>query len=230
MIRALIFDLDDTLYIEEDFFKSGFGAVARLLESRGVGCATELKDQLLSIHLMEGREGVFDKAAARLAFPRDWIPELISLFRSHAPTIQLAPDVAPVLARLRERYLLGCITDGWADVQRRKIDALAVTDLIDTIVIADDKGREFWKPSSVPFEDCCARLGVSAGEAVYVGDHPERDVGGACNAGIACVRIRRERGYFRQEECTRHVPAFEIETLAELPNVLDRMNGRREAP
>ncbi|HEX9821813.1 MAG TPA: HAD family hydrolase [Methylomirabilota bacterium] len=220
MIRAVLFDLDDTLYREDDFACSGFGAVAQELESRGVGRAAALHGMLASIHVTEGREHVLDKLAARLNFPGDWVPGLVERYRAHVPTITLAPDAVRALARLRGRYRLGCVTNGWAAVQRRKIAALGLGTLLDAIVVADDHGRRHWKPSPLPFLHCCRLLGVSPAESVHVGDDPERDVRGARNAGIASVRVRREPA-----DCPDDArPACEVLSLDELERVLDDLN------
>jgi len=224
MIRAVLFDLDDTLYCESDFVRTGFGAVARALDARGVGRAPELSAMLESIHLGEGRERVFDKLAARLGFPPEWIPELIARYRAHRPDIALAADAVQALARLRGRYRLGCVTDGWAAVQRRKLEALRLETRLDAIVVADDHGRRHWKPCPLPFFRCCTRLGVSPGECVYVGDDPERDVRGARNAGMVSVRIRRAGGYFRHCTADEDPSDFELASLTELDSILQDLS------
>ena len=124
MIKAILFDLDDTIYAEGDFFRSGFSVVASELEARGAGQGDEIAATLAAIHFGEGRERVFQKAAARIPFPEEWIPQLVTIFRSHQPCICLSPNVLLVLRSLRAKYRLGCVTDGWAEVQRRKIMAL----------------------------------------------------------------------------------------------------------
>jgi putative hydrolase of the HAD superfamily len=220
-IRAVVFDLDDTLYEELDFFRSGFAEVARRLEARGVGPAAAVVDELLAIHLHEGRERVLDTLAARRGFPLAWVPELRVLFSSHRPSISLAPDVAGTLDRLRGRYALGCITDGWPAVQRGKVEALGLASAIDTIVYAGDFGRDRWKPSVFPFALCCTTLKVAPAEVLYVGDHPERDVRGARAAGMASARIRRERGYFRDLQTEADHADHEICSLTELLPLLE---------
>lgn len=222
MIKAVIFDLDDTLYIERDFFRSGFNVVAAKLEARGFGCASQLGDLLESIFLNEGRDNVFDKASARLAFPKEWIPELVETFRAHTPLINLAPDAVEILSRLRPHYRLGCITDGFADVQRRKIKVLGVDALLDVVVVADDFGRKHWKPDPLPFRMCCDRLGIDEQQAIYIGDNTERDMRGARNAGIRSVRLRRSGGYFsRNDGDLQDRPDFEIYALSELEHILN---------
>ncbi len=219
MIQAILFDLDDTLYVEAEFFRSGFSDVARLLGERGVA-APGIAAMLEEIRWNEGRDGVFDKAAARLGFPATWIPELVTAFRAHVPAISPAPEVLEILVRLRGRYKLGCITDGPAAVQRRKIEALGIEPYLDAIVVADDHGRDHWKPSAVPFHACCERLGVSASQAIYIGDYPERDVRGARNAGMRCVRIRRPGGFYSTTSF-QEAADYEISTLSEVEGIVD---------
>jgi putative hydrolase of the HAD superfamily len=219
MIRAVLFDLDDTLYAEAEYFRSGFARVASILEQRAFGTAVEIASTLETYH-HECRARVFDRIAAALGFPSAWVVELVAAFREHDPNISLAPDVVPVLQRLRGRYKLGCITDGWADVQRRKLAALGAERYVDTVVVTDDYGRDKWKPSPFPFLECCRQLGVHPGEAIYVGDNPERDVRGARNARIRCVRIRRDGGYFRDTVVADISADYEIGTLRELEAVL----------
>jgi putative hydrolase of the HAD superfamily len=231
MIKAILFDLDDTLYVEGDFFRSGFSVVASELEARGTGRGDEIAAMLTAIHFGESREKVFQKAAARIPFPEDWIPELVTDFRSHQPRISLAPDVSAILRSLRAKYCLGCVTDGWAEVQRRKIMALGIIEFLDALVVADDMGRAFWKPNPLPIHRCCELLGVPLLEAIFVGDNPERDIKGARNAGIRNIRIRRKDSYFYAVDCVPpDVADYEINDFTELENVLAQLDDQNSMP
>jgi putative hydrolase of the HAD superfamily len=222
MIRAVLFDLDDTLYPEAEFYRSGFAVVADELERRGYGPAAATGALLESIHFHQSRERVFDAAAARLGFPAAWVPQLVALFRGHSPRIALPEASARVLARLRPRYRLGIVTDGHAEVQRRKIDALGVAPLVDAIVVADDLGREHWKPDPLPLLTCCRALNVEPSESVFLGDNPHRDMQGARRAGIAGIRLRQ--GFFCGQDGEEwDTPWGEIRDLEELETMLDRM-------
>jgi len=226
-IKAVIFDLDDTLYEERQYFRSGFAVVAQTLEQRGFGSGGRIALLLDNFHHAEGRQEVFQKLAVRLGFPENWVPELVELFRSHQPAIELAAEVRELLVRLRDVYQLrlGCVTDGWLAVQRRKVDALNVEPLLDVLVIADELGRNFWKPHPHPFHTCCTRLGVEPEEAVFVGDNPERDILGARRAGLATVRLRRPGAYFEAMETVNAEarPDFEISRLTELERLFGRL-------
>lgn len=222
MIQAILFDLDDTLYIEAQFFRSGFNAVSAMVAGRVAGCsASAVCAALEAIHFGQGRENVFDKALDRLGLPAELLSEMVTTFRAHTPTIVLAPDVIPVLPRLRARYKIGCVTDGWSDVQRRKIKTLGVEKLVDAIVVADELGRDRWKPHPEPFLRCCAMLGVAPSQAVYVGDNPARDLVGAEAAGLGFVLIHRDDAYpweWPQSLASRIVP--HITSLTELEALL----------
>ena len=232
MIKAVLFDLDDTLYIEGDFFRSGFSVVGSELEARRVGRGDEIAAMLAAIHFREAREGVFQKAAARIPFPEEWIPQLVTVFRSHQPRIRLAPDVPPVLRSLRTKYSVGCVTDGWAEVQRRKIAALGIMEFLDALVVADELGRSFWKPNPAPIHRCCEMLGVSFPEVIFVGDNPERDMKGARNAGIRSIRVRRKDSYFYSiDSAPPDVADYEVSNLTEVERILallDDGNGPRK--
>jgi putative hydrolase of the HAD superfamily len=201
-IKAVLFDLDDTLYEEDQFYRSGFAVVGDYLEKRGVGRAEETLALLEHWHNQADRRKVFQKLAEQLGFPFDWIPEMVAVFRAHRPRISLAPDAFAVLPRLRSDYRLGCVTNGWAEIQRRKIEALGLAQRLDAIIIADDFGIEFWKPHPRPFLECCGRLQISPRESLFVGDDPERDIRGARAAGLACVRLRRPGGHCAACETT----------------------------
>lgn len=229
MIKAVLFDLDDTLYEEVQFFRGGFAAAAEWLANRGFSPPEETAALLTHFHLHEGRSDVLQKLARRLGFSSDWIPELAQVVRNHSPQLVLSADVRDVLLRLRRKFKLGCITDGWSAVQRAKIAALGVAPLLDEIVIADDLGRAHWKPHPLPFQKCCAALGVAPAEAVFVGDNLERDGAGAANAGLKFVRLRRPGAYFASQEPSEghRVPDAEIQSLAELEATIETLSDCR---
>jgi len=218
MVRAIVFDLDDTLYEEITYVRGGFRIVGEVLAARGVGDAAHIAAALEQLHIENGRAGVLQTLAERLAFPVAWIPELVTTIRSHRPDIRLAADADEVLPRLRTAFRLGCVTDGWAAVQRGKVDALGLRERLDAIVIADERGREYWKPHPVPFLQCCELLQADPGDTVFVGDNPDRDLLGARRAGLRSIRIRRPGSYFCDATCSDADvrPDAEIVDLREL--------------
>ncbi len=225
MIRAVLFDLDDTLYAESSYVRSGFAAVGRALEARGHGDGDAATELFCGIHFGEGRDHVFDKAADRLGFPREWVPELVRAYREHRPTgLALFDEVPALLADLRTQYRVGVVTDGWTVIQSNKVAALGLEAHVDHVMLTDSLGRAHWKPHPLPFQRCLAALGVEdPRDAVFVGDNPERDIEGAHNAGLVPLWLRREGAYFFDAALGRE-PAATLRTLGELPAVLARLS------
>lgn len=217
MIEAILFDLDDTLYPEIEYVRSGFRAVAKWLSDRGYGIPRDTAAIMEDIHWHVDRDHVFQHAAKILGYPESWIPELIQIYRRHEPAITLPEETRWVLRALCQRYRLGIVTDGHREVQWRKIRALGVHTLVDVIVTSDDFGRRCWKPDSLPFLTACRALKTRPERSLFVGDHPVRDIRGAAQLGMTTVRIIRDEGYFRRRpHIPEHPPNYEIHQLSEL--------------
>ncbi|MGQ9506173.1 MAG: HAD family hydrolase [Thermogutta sp.] len=216
-IKAILFDLDDTLYPEIAFVRSGFRVVAEILANRGFGSPDETIALMEHCHWHVDRDRVFQHAAKTLGYPEAWIPELIHAYRRHDPSIHLPLETHHVLTTLCQNFRLGIVTDGHRDVQWRKIRALGIHRMVDVIVTSDDFGRRFWKPDPLPFLTACRGLKAQPEEVIFVGDHPLRDIAGAGQLGMTTVRIYRADGYFRQHpHSPGHPPEYEISNLIEL--------------
>jgi putative hydrolase of the HAD superfamily len=233
-VKAVLFDLDDTLYPERSYVHSGFAAVARFLERATSNPAPPMLARLEELHDRDGRGHLFDTLLEELEVTdpgRILTLACIQVYRTHTPGIAPFPKVLGTLHSLQaDGLLLGLVSDGMASVQRRKLDALhGIARLLDVVVLTDELGHEYWKPSPVPFQVACALLGVSSGEAAYVGNDPRKDFAGARTAGLRTLRV----GLPPQEGGIR-VPTGSlvddadayIEPFAELPAAL----GLADAP
>lgn len=174
-LRALVFDLDDTLHPELAYVKSGFEAVARLVcKTRPFG---PYLDTLWSEFIHGDRTKVFDALLARHPEVRPYgVPELVQAYRAHLPEIRLDDGTRELLVWARAAGLgLALISDGYAVAQGRKVEALGLAGLVDLIVLTDQWGREFWKPHPRAFEEVQAYFGVRGEALAYVGDNPLKD-------------------------------------------------------
>ncbi len=197
--RAVLFDLDDTLYLERDYVASGFRAVGRWMAERyGVTAFARVCQELFAA----GRRGdVFDAALAALDLAeRVPVVELIRVYREHHPDIRLLPDAERLLRRLHGRVPLALVTDGTARVQRRKLLALGIAPLFDVITVTDELGRAFWKPHPRPFLATLEALGVEPHETLWIADNPKKDFLTPRRLGMACVRVRRPDGIYAHLE------------------------------
>ena len=229
-LRAVIFDLDDTLFPEEAYVLSGFRAVAAYADEQ-LGIRVESGFQELSqLYHDDVRGKTFDRwLANREIKPADWVPKLVTIYREHRPKIECFDGVPQLLRELSSKYQLGLITDGWFAVQEAKIEALEIADYFETIVISDQWGRDYWKPHERPFHAALSELGVSPDSAVYVADNPQKDFFAARRIGMHSIRARyAKRGVYGLEEpqSEDYAPDMEIATLAELLPKLEALKGK----
>ena len=192
--RAVVFDLDDTLYLERGFVTSGFSAVQERLVSLGHPPANYAQTFLTLIE-QNGSGKVFDDALAAHGIRPNpaLIGDLVHTYRHHTPSLEPQPGVVTLLERLSGQGVrLGVITDGAVSIQRGKLTALGLTSYFHTILATDALGPERvgWKPSTLPFITLEESLGLSGAALTYVGDNPTKDFIGAQARGWACARLR----------------------------------------
>lgn len=129
--------------------------------------------------------------------------------------VDMLPDSVDVIKKLKQRgYILGMITNGNSKLQNTKLDTAGIRGLFDVVVVSDDIG--IWKPEAGIFEYAMNKVGVTAEQSVYVGDHPVNDIQGALNARMQPVWMNY--GSFAGQ-ATEGVPG--IENIRELLDMLD---------
>lgn len=228
-LQAVVFDLDDTLYPERAFVQSGFQAVANWVQEHLSIPAPRVLSELLQIFNEGVRGSIFNHWLENYGLqPDDWVPHMVQVYRGHYPTIQPYPEVPGLLARLRLQYRLGLVTDGYKEVQKRKITALGIASYFDAVVFSDEWGKKSWKPSSTPFKIVLEMLGCKGPEAVYVADNPIKDFIGAKHVGMWTVRIRRVDGLYSHLEppSPEYAPDFEINCMDDLEAILIQIGGK----
>jgi putative hydrolase of the HAD superfamily len=185
--RAVVFDLDDTLYPLEQFVLSGFRAVAGALAAGGAIDRAAALAMLRHAHCAQrGRE--LQALVRHLALGADRVPALVHVIRTHVPEIQLPELSRAVLRALRPTWRLGVLTNGRPDIQARKVQALGLTRLVDAVVYADELVAG-GKPDPAPFLDACRRLEVQPANTVFVGDDSAADMAGARAVGMRTVWV-----------------------------------------
>ena len=187
-IDAAVFDLDDTLYPEKDYVRSGFEAAASLFPDRPDAAARLWE-------AFESGRPAFDEVfgAARSA-------EALCVYRAHTPNIRLYPGVREMLSRLHGRKKLGLITDGRPEGQRAKIAALGIEVLFDEIIITDELGGpEYRKPSPEAFEIMSRRLSVPFARMAYIGDNISKDFTAPEKLGMRCIWFQNPGGLYYEE-------------------------------
>jgi putative hydrolase of the HAD superfamily len=198
--RAVVFDLDDTLYPESAYVRSGFRAVAQAAARLYGVPAAEAYRELEQLFREGVRGDTFDRWLYVRGITAD-VNELVAAYRSHTPTIEPFEEVPGLLADLRERgFRLGLLSDGEPEIQYGKLDALGLRDAFDATLVSGELGRDAWKPSPRGLATLLERLGVGASEAVYVSDNPAKDFKAARDAGMRSIWVRREGGVYSHLE------------------------------
>jgi putative hydrolase of the HAD superfamily len=190
-VRCVVFDIDDTLYLERDYVRSGFRAAGEWARDRlgveGFG------GRAWEAFLAGERDTVFDVVltACGVAPSPELVAGLVEAYRSHVPSVSLLPDARSCLERLGGRVTLAALTDGPAASQRAKARALELARWAAPIVFTDELGEGYIKPSPDGFRIIEAEAGYAGGECVYIADNPAKDFGGPRALGWRTVRVRR---------------------------------------
>lgn len=190
-----IFDLDDTLYCEHDYVRSGFKAVAEFIANQNSFVTSHLlyKD-FIDIWLSQGRGQIFNIICDKYNIAIN-ISLLVQVYREHKPELVLYDDAKEALTYFITRNIpMGLITDGDSTTQWRKVESLQLNKLFNFIIVTNDLGIEYWKPSAVPYKKVAEALNVPIEKCVYIGDNPNKDFITAKKLGMKTIRIVREIG------------------------------------
>lgn len=228
MIKAVVFDLDDTLISEKEYIKSGFKHISKLISKEHNIEAISIYESMNDL-FKEDSKNVFNRLLDKLNIKYDveYIKYLIHEYRSHMPSIDLYKDAQEILDCLRSNGIkLGMITDGYKITQRNKIKALNIEEYFECIVVTDELGREYWKPHRKPYEIVKEELGLQYEEIIYVGDNINKDFITANKLGIHTVMINRVEGiYLNLDKDEEYKAKNIINTLTSLVEMLKLEKG-----
>ncbi len=132
------------------------------------------------------------------------------------------PGVQETLATLKERYRVGAITNGNADLRRVGIDHL-----FDVVVSPAEAGAA--KPDAAIFHCALDKIGARAQQTVHVGDDPVRDIAGAAALGMKTVWMNPEALAWPDttdpSDASPIFPDTEIRAIEDLIERLDHWEG-----
>lgn len=233
MIKAVVFDLDDTLISEKEYVLSGFRTVSKTISFRYNLDFKKVYEKMIVL-FNESSQKVFNRILKNfdIEYSKEDIVNLISIYRQHEPKIKFYDDVIPTINKIKKMGIkIGIITDGYKETQRRKIKALRCEELFDEIIITDEFGREFWKPHERAYRIIAEKLDVKLHEMIYVGDNETKDFVGANRLNINTVKINRLNGVYRNLNLSKEFNAkYEIRNIIDLINLIreeERINDEK---
>ena len=191
MTTVIVLDLDDTLYLEETYVRSGIAWLSAWLE-----CETGIRGfqaEAQSLRERGVRDRLFDRTLAGLGIvPQpSFVSILVAKYRSHPPTISLAVDAEAFLTG-DHGFALALVTDGYVASQKAKIAALGLDRFgIHPMICTDEWGPGYWKPHLRAFETIEASRAGGDDRFVYVADNPAKDFLGPRKLGWRTVQIDR---------------------------------------
>lgn len=230
-LRLVTFDLDDTLWEVRPVLVHAEAVTAQWMHARCPALAarydsaamTALRVRLLAErpelrhHISELRReamrialrdcGFGDTEATALA------EEGFEVFHAARHRVEPFAAVEDCLRALAQRYLLGVLTNGNADVFR-----LPLGRHFRFAVRAESVGTS--KPDPAHFRAALREAGVAPDEAVHVGDHPEHDIEGALGAGLRAVWYNPQARAWPGRGPAAHA---EFRDFSELPALLERI-------
>ena len=191
-LKAVIFDLDDTLYSEKDYVKSGFKSIANEYQQ-----ITDMESKLWAC-FENGGKAIDEVLATEGMLTDENKKKCLKIYHFHKPTISLYPGVRDMLVSIKKRGIkLGLITDGRPEGQHAKITALQLDNLFDYIIITDELGGiEYRKPNIKAFVEMRNKMNCSYEEMVYIGDNIKKDFQGPNTLGIKSIYYKNSMGLY----------------------------------
>lgn len=191
-IEAVIFDLDDTLYSEKEYVRSGYREIAKYFPQ------IEKMEEKLWDAFEGNKQAINEVLLNEGALTEQNLAESVRIYRYHMPDIHLYVGVEELLKRIHSHgKKIGLITDGRPEGQRAKIAALKLGELIDEIIVTDEIGGvKYRKPHEKSFKLMQRKLKAPFENMVYIGDNPRKDFEAPEILGMRSIWFRNRDGIY----------------------------------
>lgn len=222
---AVVFDLDDTLYLERDYVLSGFQAIARMVSAVADVSEQSVRTSLARFFDSGVRGNTFDRLMMEYPeLPRHFsVADLVTAYRTHSPDIRMIPGAEELLQALRDSGTkLALISDGFHSAQQLKFEGLGLSRFVEVPLFTDAWGREYWKPHPRSFRALMDLWPFEPGEFVYVADNPAKDFVAPNALGWHTIRLRIEgQLHFGEDPLTAEMAAkTDAESLEQVRSLL----------
>ena len=234
MRKAVLFDLDDTIYDHQHSRRSALASLMRaypMIASQGLRKIESIHERhLQTTHslVLAGKILPLDARHTRMrllfsdlgvALSDDQLPEVEDLYRrTYDENRRAVPGVIPIITALKKTLKIAIITNGLVVDQEEKIQLCGLDGKIDAIVISEKV--KIKKPDKEIFHFALSELRVSPEETIVIGDSWKLDVLGARSAGIPAVWFNRY-----DERCPEPGSAIEVTSLEPVDHLIGILAG-----
>jgi putative hydrolase of the HAD superfamily len=223
MIKAILFDLDDTLFDHKHASREGLRSVWKRytcfqemtldefeLEHRGMLEKIHFSQVLVGkLSLEEARAERFKHLFLNRNVEVDFETSrnaAVIYRNSYEKNVRKVKGSEELLKALKKNYKIGIVTNNITAEQESKLDQLGLRNYIDHMVTSEEMGVT--KPNPLLFSTACERLGVSPDSAVMIGDSWDNDIAGAHAVGMKCIWLNHDK-----ISCPDSAKAIEIRSL-----------------
>lgn len=225
MIKAVIFDLDNTLV---DFMKMKRRSIEEAIPAMidaGLRITTDDANRVIDeIYKEQGIEyqQVFDVFLQRVIQKIDYkilSAGIVAYRRAREASLIPYPHVYPTLHKMMKMGIkMGILSDAPAKEAWLRLAYLNFHHIFDTVVTFEDTGER--KPNPAPFLMILKKMNVAASQTLMLGDWAERDIVGASNVGMKTAFAR----YGDTFNTVRHNADYELNDISELVDIIIKEN------
>lgn len=211
MVKAVVFDVDDTLYPELDYIRSGFSLLCSYLNSIGIEAKT---DDMVACFTTNASDAIKEYLCSINHYSTDLHESLLSIHRAHIPQLKPFENLENILIKLKNKGLiLGIISDGTPYAQNNKVIGLGLDKYFDYKVYSDALGgKHCRKPCDVSFRAIANQMNLRFDEMIYIGDNCDRDFYPCEHLGILGMQIAIPGGvYFGKKYKNTYENYFQLE-------------------
>ncbi|MCD7829336.1 MAG: HAD family hydrolase [Clostridiales bacterium] len=220
MRKAVIFDIDDTLYNYKSANVHAMDALCRYVRRElnlEEGAFREDYNRVMDYQMQErGETAGCHSRAIRLqllleerGLPLRHAAAMNDLYwNALLDVITPSPGVTELIQALKDRGIrLGVGSDMTADWQLKKLERLGLLDLMDFVVTSEEAGVE--KPDPGLFLLCAEKAGCLPEECLFIGDNLKKDVLGAQNAGMEALWLQPDPQKAGEYPSVKSIPGFQ---------------------
>jgi len=226
MLKAILFDLDNTLLDFSGFKRESALAAAKAIKKTGIPLSEkELYDRIFRVYSVKGIEyqRTFGDVLYGLGLNQHHLERarqaaMIAYTKKKYALLKPRPKAIQLLSSLRKKYKLGIVTDAPREKAWQRLILAGLDGFFYPVVSYNDTLEQ--KPSPKPFELALSLLKVKPDEALFVGDAPERDIIGAKKAGLKTCLAKYGCIDYKEE---MDVADYRIEKIDELGKVIVKM-------